>query len=97
MIPVKLSPGSSMIEQRVEVRALQEKIKSIEVEMKKVGKCDPQGRWESLLKERNAKAEKVAGNCDQLVPYYQRKDDAKSAQDYSDKANQTRRRMRGEP
>ena len=82
---------------RLEVISLDKEIKSIEAEMEKVGRCDPQGRWERLLKKRNAEAKKVAGNCDQLVPYYQRKGDAKSAQDYSDKANQTRRRMRGEP
>ena len=57
-----------MTELRLEVISLDKEIKSIETEMEKVGRCDPQGRWESLLKERNAKAEKVAGNCDQLVP-----------------------------
>ena len=84
-----------MIEEKMEIAALQKKISSIEAEMEKVGTCDPQ--WEILLQMRNEDATHLVDLCDEVVSDDPEKSDAGSVQYYSDKANQTRRRMRGEP
>ena len=85
--------GSQIIEKRVEIKAIEGEIRSIEAQIKKVGRCDQQ----RLLEKRTELATELANLCDELVCLYQQKDDTESAKFYSDKANQTRRRMRGEP
>ena len=83
-----------MKEQKMEIAALQKKISSIEIEMEKVGTCDPQ--WEILLQMRNEDATHLVDLCDEVGSDDQEKGDAGSVQYYSAIDSGARKAMRGE-
>ena len=74
MIPLNLSLGSYIIELKVEVKSIKAKVRSIEVEMQKGGKC-----YQHLMGQRRILKMQLADFYDKLGHAYEEKGKPDSA------------------